>query len=133
MLQGLELKIELHIRINHFVNVSPGGDTELSLPITMKGHAEVVFNRTCSLELEPMNISQCIENSLGVFQSNCKIIHIHNVLFIVVADMMHPDIWFCLRWGESHITKAIQEPLMHATLTHLSIIHIASALEMTSM
>ena len=42
----------------------------------MEGHAEVVFDRTSSLELEPMSISQYINDSLGVPGCDCEVIHI---------------------------------------------------------
>ena len=41
-----------------------------------EGHAKVVFNRTGYLEFETLDISQHIDDSLGILHGDGKVIHI---------------------------------------------------------
>jgi hypothetical protein len=62
--------------------------------IPSEGHAKVVINRACPLELEAIGGCQHVCNALWILGCYCKVINMNCYILIVVAIASHPNVGF---------------------------------------
>lgn len=94
----------LEVRVSHLVNKLVPAHDKCTILVAIKVAAKMEGDRFSALKLELVVILQVSRNLQWILGNNAKVVYIGSDVLVVIVDLPHLDVWFCLAWRESHLT-----------------------------